>query len=246
MFYFKANSQTNITSFTGGTTIVIVTAQNNIWISADSKGNENTGKGIKNFTECKIGKSKNAFFATAGRFTSMNGIENEKEIKIFDIDRILANSIETTANIDEATANAASVITQVLNRIIPPTKISNPNIYKMFNGLMFKSAICTFENNVNKLNTIQVSFINDRLKIETLSHVGGSGVLRLGLFESILKHHSENPHYLMDSIDMKNKLEFLIGLEIKAHPSDVGLPIDVLEINRDNTYKWLSEDRKCF
>ena len=111
---------------------------------------------------------------------------------------------------------------------------------------MFKSAICTFENNVNKLNTIEVSFINDSLKIKTLSHVGLSGVLRLGLVEEILKHYSENPSYLNDGIDMKNKLEFLIRLEIKAHPKDVDLPIDVLKVNNDNTFNWLSENRHCF
>jgi len=245
-FCSKADSQSKIISFTSGTAIVIVTSQNNIWIAADSKGNENNGKSIRTFTECKIGSSKHCFFATAGRFTSMNGIENNKEVKIFDIDHILTKSIETTKNIDEATSNATLVITQILNKIIPPTKISNPNIYKMFNGLMFKSAICTFENNVNKLNTIEVSFINDSLKIKTLSHVGLSGVLRLGLVEEILKHYSENPSYLNDGIDMKNKLEFLIRLEIKAHPKDVDLPIDVLKVNNDNTFNWLSENRHCF
>jgi hypothetical protein len=67
---------------------------------------------------------------------------------------------------------------------------------------------------------------------------------KIGWTIDIDTYLTQNPDYLKDISNPQKKLLFLIDLQSKAHPSGVGLPIDMIKMTKDG-WSWIIKNMEC-
>lgn len=240
-----SNAQTTIVSHGGGTAVFIISTPDYTYIAADTKGGDNFGDHKTTFTECKIGKQKNIFFVSAGTFVNLKGREFNKPVnKIFNADEMIIKAIDKSHNFEEIIINIKQDIQASISALVPQIKAANQTMYQQLSGEILSSAITTYENKVKKFRYIRFIISNGAVNAIEDKSLEGVFFQPLGHSKEMKNYISSNENFLVPVT--KEKLQFLIRLEIDKNPDWVGAPIDVIRIGNDNKHTWLTDSQHCF
>lgn len=238
-------AQKNELLIKGGTTIIAAITKDSIIVAADSKhvAKYSKTKEIKETTTvCKINITNNVCYVFAG---SLDIKQNGKEIfncqKI--MEGVLSNNLPFEAILQVFNSRLASELKYVNNTIgrIPVDTLEK---------LPFISVIITaFVNDQPSFNCVNYylqydSQNNLRLEIRDVTSKTIPIIHQIGWTIDIDTFLLQNPDYFKDIGNLQEKLSFLISLEAKAHPSEVGLPIDMIKMTKDGWF-WVIRNKEC-
>ncbi len=233
-----------------GTTIFTVISDTLIVVVADSKRrDDNYWNNTSNYdTVCKIHSENEVVYGFAGSTTMFNPITGEN---IFNADDEMKSVLKNKQSFEDYFKLYNSVASSRLKDIYTP-------IFNSKNGGQFFDSIKT-----NGLFQIfMTGFINDKPNYISwyLTIVGDINNWKIiptkidnHLNENInpsryligpLGHTDEilnffkNGHIITNMYSVEN-LNFFMGLEINKNPNEVGEPIRILRIRKDNSIMWL-------
>lgn len=237
-------TQNNELIIEGGTTVIAIITKDSIIIAADSKhvAKYSTSKEIKETTTvCKINITNNICYAFAGNLDiNLNGKEifNCKEI----MEEVLAKDVQFESILPEFNQMLATELRKVNSKIgfIPIDTSENLPFISLIiaaynNGPLFKCV--NYYIHYDKQKHIFLNFKDVTSKKIPIMHM-------IGWTIDIDSYLIQNPNYLKDLSNLQEKLLFLIDLESKAHPYEVGLPIDMIKMTKDGWF-WILRNTEC-
>ena len=234
---FISNAQSN-SSISKGTTILTVIRNDTVWIGADSK--ETTS--WSNTIVCKIIRKPSFVFAHAG----ISGLRSDKEeinIIEFALNHSGGESLQKIMN------NFNKNFTDIFTRLIMKIKVySNYSVGDTISNFITSVIFANYESrqaNVYFFDFIPIIAKNDsvEIKIHYNSRTGRIG----GGFHPALSGERDIIEQIINKYSTSNipeAINILINKEIKAVPQIVGLPINIIRIDKDGIH-WIQKNQPC-
>ena len=237
---FISNAQSN-SSISKGTTIITVIRNDTVWIGADSKETTSWGNTIV----CKIIRKPSFVFAHAGISGLRSDKEGLKNINIieFALNHSTGNSLQKIMN------NFNKNFTYIFTRLIMKTKAySNYSVRDTISNFITSVIFANYESrqaNVFCFDYIPIIVKNDsvEIKINYNSRTGRIG----GGFHSALSGERDIIEPIINKYSTSNipeAINLLINKEIKAVPQIVGLPINIIRIDKAGIH-WIQKNQPC-
>ncbi len=255
-FFFNLSfCQIQSISHGGGTSIFALVTKDTIWLAADSKGNntsysspiENPKSKTKFFTECKIGKTDNIYYAFTGNFVYAKKLNGKL---IFSSDSIIKQSVIKCKTFEKSIIDFDVIIKKKLNETLAIMKSLDPKHFVAINNLvLLEGIIVSFFDAVPKFKYMRYDLKEANETFEIISNKDNGPdhypfSKPIGYNEAIIES-LKNPNSLHWKIKgKKEQLIYLINLEVERHPDFVGAPIDILSITNKGC-TWLTQNKEC-
>lgn len=237
-------TQNNELIINGGTTVIAAITNDRIIVAADSKHVAKYSESDKikeTVSVCKIHITNNTCYAFAGNIDIyQNGI------RIFDcneiMEEVLSKDLQFESIISEFSQNLATKLIEVNNKIgFIPTDTSK--------NLPFISVILTAFNErpLFKCINYYIRYNEHKqifLDIKDVTSKSIPIMHMIGWTIDIDEYLAQHPDYLKDINDLEKKLPFLIDLESKARPSEVGPPINMIKMTNGG-WSWIIRNEEC-
>lgn len=233
-----------------GTTILTLVSPDTIWIAADSKVaevtsyNSTTGNSL----------SQNKIFETNGiiyGFAAILKCSNKSGMSLFDSQKIMDSIIKDRKQFQSSAIAYKDAIlvklTELLDSLV--LKESHAFIDKYMNEPIHTFLMASFGNEGPKYysQSYIIAKNGNAYKIQEMQpsiYDYGTMYFMTGSKKAIKEFLNLHPDYFGDFHEMKKKLICLISLEAKKNLADVGMPVDVVELYR-NDFKWFLDNKEC-
>lgn len=247
----QSQTNTKITQYvTGkGTAIVVLITPLNIFMAGDSK-RVYTGSvdGIKTETVvCKIHSRRGVFFALSHHATFCKGdIENP----IFDATKEFDTVCKNTYGYEIVLETYDKIIKEKMNELLQ--LFYDEGNYEYLDDYIQKAGfgitICQYIKKKPRVvcRTYKFTGTHENWDIETedllnIENISPSEIkiMPMGADKEIRLFINGGSHFPEKIATERERLNFLISLEVVANPGTVGAPIRIIQINKDNSAKWL-------
>lgn len=233
-----------------GTTIFTVVSPDTIWIAADSKVAEVNG----NNSPTGNSSNRNKIFETNSILYGFAAIlsGNDKFGKeLFDSQKIMDSIIKEKKSIQSSFSGYKDAILIKLNELLDTLLFKEyyTFIEKYTHEPIHTFFMASFENEGPKYYSQSYTIVKNGNKYKIREEQAniydyGTMIFMIGRKETIKKFLQSHPNYFSNFTSMREKLTCLISLEAKENPIDVGMPVNIVEIYK-NDFKWFRDNKEC-
>jgi hypothetical protein len=225
----------SINMYIGGSTAIVLKTNDYLALAADTK--------LVSISSRMEDAGRTNKIKIIGRFAYTNvGLYKDSK-GILDVDNIVLEASKKSSDLFEIHQIVVDEITKKVPAAFADIKSTNPDCYNNFILNKHNSISIAFVGLVkNKLTIIATHFTGTDTSCihQQIDTSASLGLLLFGAHSEIDNYLDNNTNPLRQGLE--SGMEFLVGLEAKKQPDYVGLPIDLLILDK-NGFRWIRHNK---